>query len=107
MKFHTIIAEVKDIEGTCFAGYNKGDKIYLTWANIDKDRSGPLCPWALNSILSISSMFFLETTPTLRDMGIADMDGMPVNCPDVGPRHGGHGKVVFEVKKVEEEFSEH
>lgn len=107
MKFHTVLAEVKEVEGECFAGYKKGDRIYLNWANIDKERSDALCPWAIHSILSVASMFSLETTPTMKEMGIGDSEGMAVNCPDPGPSHGGHGRVIFEVKKVEDEFIEH
>jgi uncharacterized repeat protein (TIGR04076 family) len=107
MKFHTVLAEVKAVEGECLAGYKKGDRIFFTWSSIDTEKSRVLCPWALHSILSVSSMFFLETTPTMKEMGIGNTDGMPVNCPDPGPSHGGHGRVVFEVRKAKEKFVEH
>lgn len=82
------IATVRCVTGTCNAGYQVGDQIVVNrdTACIDRDRSGPLCVFALYAILN--SLCRLEPGKTAF-----------ASCPD--PATGVGGNVLFDI--VEEE----
>jgi uncharacterized repeat protein (TIGR04076 family) len=78
------IATVRRVIGTCNAGYQVGDQIIVNrgTACIDKERSGPLCIFALNAILN--SLCRIEAGKTTF-----------ASCPD--PATGLGGNVLFDI----------
>jgi len=78
------IATVRRVTGTCNAGYQVGDQIVIDResACIDKQRSGPLCIFALNAVLN--SLCRIEPGKTAF-----------ASCPD--PATGLGGNVLLEI----------
>jgi len=87
-----VVATVVRVTGTCNARYKEGDKISIRLddACVDKERSGNVCVFALNSILANMSR-------------IREKEKILASCPD--PATGLGGNVVFTVVK-EESFND-
>jgi uncharacterized repeat protein (TIGR04076 family) len=82
------IATVVQVTGTCNAGYEVGDKIFvnLDTACINKGQSDNLCIWALSAILANMCR-------------IRQGEKALASCPD--PATGLGGNVIFSVVKEE------
>lgn len=82
-----VVIEV--IESKC-SHYNKGDKIYIKNALIEKDKSSNICVMALQSFFPF--IFAARKGVTSEEMGFGDK--LVVQCPDYSE------PVVFEIKKL-------
>jgi len=91
-----LIIEVVKVEGSCAAGYKVGDKIYISGANVDLQKSTKVCYWALSSIMPL--IFSMQSGIEPSEFGFSDEKGVAyIACSDIGKPYTRGGRVIFKV----------
>lgn len=95
-----LIITVKEIIGNCDV-HSVGEKIEIAGPKIDLEKSDNICIHALAPILHYSVALREGVDPV--KLGLAkEGKAAYVNCPDCGEPYTNGGRVVFEIKRLED-----
>ena len=93
-----LIIKVKEVAGSCAAGYKVGDTIVVLGPCIDLERSNIVCFWALSSLMP--ALFALQLGHDPKSLGLSSKSGVCyLRCSDIGKPYTPGGNVMFEVQQ--------
>jgi uncharacterized repeat protein (TIGR04076 family) len=99
-KVSRLVITVKDIIGNCYV-HTAGEKIEISGPKIDLECTDNICIHALAPILHYAVALREGVDPV--KLGLAKEGKCAyVNCPDCGEPYTYGGRVVFEIKRLED-----
>jgi uncharacterized repeat protein (TIGR04076 family) len=94
-----VMVEVVEIRGHCDAGLKVGERIVLSGANLDLQKSNKVCYWALSDLMP--ALYSLQLGHDPKELGLSTESGIAyMCCSDPGPPRTPGGNVVFKIRQI-------